>query len=272
MPKTGSQQVASQPTSIEKAIDILFCFDPAHSQLRLTEIAQRVGLHKSTVHRLLAVLKKKGLVSADPTRQLYSLGPGVVELAWVVLRQQDLRSVCLPYLEQLRQTSNETASLYTRMGTKRICVEECESGQDLKYSHTVGLTAPLHVGAPGKALLAFLPEKELSALLAELPLTAMTPNTITDRRQLNAELAATRQRGYALSHGERSSGASAVAAPIYNASGQPVAAIGVLGPSQRLTRRMLKELGDQVIQVAQKISVEFGYRAETLFDDRSEED
>jgi DNA-binding IclR family transcriptional regulator len=259
-----AQRLVSRPTSVEKAIDILFCFDPAHAQLRLTDISQRVGLHKSTAHRLLSLLKKKGLISADPASQLYSLGPGVVELAWVVLRQQDLRTVCRPFLEQLRQATNETASLYTRMGHKRICVEECESGQDIKYSHTVGLTAPLHVGAPGKALLAFLPEEELAALLAELPLTTITPYTITDREQLKAELAATRTRGYAVSSGERSPGASAVAAPIRDGRGQTIAAIGVLGPSQRLTRTLLKELGQQVMQVAQQISATFGYRPEAM--------
>jgi DNA-binding IclR family transcriptional regulator len=263
MQKNTLPRVAARSTSIEKAIDILFCFDPAHPQLRLTDISQRVALHKSTTHRLLAVLKKRGLISTDPASQLYSLGPGVVELAWVVLRQQDLRTVCLPYLEQLRQGTNETASLYTRMGDKRICVEECESGQAIKYSHTVGLTAPLHVGAPGKALLAFLPEPTLTSLLAALPLTAITPSTITDREQLKTELAVTRKRGYALSCGERSPGASAVAAPIRNGSGHTIAAIGVLGPSQRLTRRVLKELGHQVRQVAEKISAEFGYRPET---------
>jgi DNA-binding IclR family transcriptional regulator len=264
MQNNAVPRVATRPTSIEKAIDILFCFNPAHPHLRLTDISQRVGLHKSTAHRLLSVLKKKGLISADPTSQLYSLGPGVVELAWVVLRQQDLRTVCLPYLEQLQRATNETASLYTRMGDKRICVEECESGQAIKYSHTVGLTAPLHVGAPGKALLAFLPEEELTPLLAELPLTAITPYTITDCEQLKAELAVTRKRGYAVSSGERSPGAAAVAAPIRDGSGQTIAAIGVLGPSQRLTRKVLRELGPQVMQAAQKISAEFGYRPEAF--------
>jgi DNA-binding IclR family transcriptional regulator len=115
--------------------------------------------------------------------------------------------------------------------------------------------------------LAFLPEEELTTLLAELPLTAITPHTVTDRKQLEAELAATRKRGYAVSSGERSPGAAAVAAPIRDGSGQPIAAIGVLGPSQRLTRRVLKELGYQVMQVAQKISAEFGYRPEAFSHD-----
>jgi IclR family KDG regulon transcriptional repressor len=258
---------ASRPTSVEKAIDLLFCFDAEHSQLRLTDISARVGLHKSTTHRLLSLLRKKGLIVADPESQLYSLGPGVVELAWTVLRQQDLRTVCRPYLEQLRQDTNETVSLYTRMGNKRVCVEEYESGQDIKYSHAVGLTAPLHVGAPGKALLAFLPPEELEALWQALPpLTALTPKTLTDAEQLRAELLRTRQRGYAASSEERSLGASAVAAPIRDWRGKVIAAVGVLGPSQRLTPGVLKELGARVVQVAQKISTALGYRPESAAD------
>lgn len=253
----------SQVTSVEKAIDLLFCFDPEHAQLRLTDISDRVGLHKSTAHRLLALLKKKGLIVSDPDSQLYSLGPGVVELSWVVLRQQDLRTICRPHLEQLHRLSNETVSLYTRMGNKRLCVEELESGQDIKYSHAVGLIAPLHVGAPGKALLAFLPQMELDQLLPTLPLTAITPHTLTNLEQLKAELLSTRERGYALSHGERSAGASAVAAPIRDWRGKTVAALGVLGPSQRFTRDVLITLSQQIVQTARDISTALGYSPPT---------
>ena len=179
MPKTIRPSVlASRPSSVEKAIDILFCFDPQHPQLRLTDISRRLGLHKSTTHRLLSLLKKKRLITTDAASQLYSLGPGVVELSWIILRQQDLRTVCAPYLERLRQTTNETVSLYIRMGDQRVCIDELASSQEIKYSQTLGLATPLHVGAPGKVLLAFLPPAELEVLLATLPLTAMTSHTI----------------------------------------------------------------------------------------------
>ena len=259
----------SRPSSIEKAIDILFCFDGQQSQLRLTDISDKLGLHKSTAHRMLSLLKKKGLIVSSPNNQLYSLGPGIVELAWVVLRQQDLRSICHPYLERLRQMTNETASLYTRIGDKRVCIEELESSQHIKYAQTVGLTAPLHVGAPGKALLAFLPQAELDNLLMELPLTAMTPSTLSDPERLRTELAITHMRGYAISMGERSPGASAVAAPIWDWSSRPIAAIGVLGPSQRLTLETLQELGPHVRQVAQEVSTALGYAPPTTTDNRA---
>jgi len=261
MPKTTQPSVlASRPSSVEKAIDILLCFDPQHPQLRLTDISQRLGLHMSTTHRLLSLLKKKRLITADAASQLYSLGPGVVELAWIILRQQqDLRTLCAPYLERLRQATNETVSLYIRMGDCRVCIEELESGQEIKYSQTVGLTAPLHVGAPGKVLLAFLPPAELEAILATLPLTAVTSHTITDREQLLEELATVRQRGYAVSVGERSPWASAAAAPIWDWSGKPIAALSVLGPSHRLISEVLPALGQQVQQVALEVSRVCGY-------------
>jgi len=261
MPNTTRPSVlASRPSSVEKAIDILLCFDPQHPQLRLTDISQRLGLHMSTTHRLLSLLKKKRLITADAASQLYSLGPGVVELAWIILRQQqDLRTLCAPYLERLRQATNETVSLYIRMGDCRVCIEELESGQEIKYSQTVGLTAPLHVGAPGKVLLASLPPAELEALLATLPLTPVTSHTIMDREQLLEELATVRQRGYAVSVGERSPWASAAAAPIWDWSGKPIAALSVLGPSHRLTSEVLPALGQQVQQVALEVSRACGY-------------
>jgi DNA-binding IclR family transcriptional regulator len=253
-----------RPSSIETAIDVLFCFDIQRSQLRLVDISQRLGLHKSTAHRLLSMLKKKGLVVVDPTTQLYSLGPALVELAWIVLRQQDLRSICRPYMEQLRQSTNETVSLNIRMGDRRVCVEELQSNQEIKYSQTFGLTAPLHVGAPGKALLAFLPQAELERVLATLTFTSLTPDTITDDQALRAELAKTAVRGYAVSIGARSPWAAAVAAPIRDRSGQTIAALSVLGPSHRLTSKVLKELGMQVIKIGNDISAALGYYAESM--------
>jgi DNA-binding IclR family transcriptional regulator len=257
---TRPSTLAARPSSVEKAIDILFCFDAQQPQLRLTDISQRLGLHKSTTHRLLSLLKKKRLITGDTTSQLYSLGPGVVELAWIILRQQDLRTVCAPYLERLRQATNETVSLYIRMGDSRVCIEELESHQEIKYSQTLGLATPLHVGAPGKVLLAFLPPTELEAILATLPLTALTPRTITDRTQLLEELHTVRQQGYAVSEGERSPWTSAVAAPIWDWSGKLIATLSVLGPSQRLTSAALPGLGQQVQQVALEIAAALGYR------------
>jgi DNA-binding IclR family transcriptional regulator len=251
-----------RPSSIEKAIDVLFCFDQQHPHLRLIDISQRLGLHKSTAHRLLSVLKKKGLVIVDSTTQLYSLGPALIELAWIVLRQQDLRSLCRPYLEQLRQATNETVSLNIRMGNRRVCIEELPSDQEVKYSQAMGLTAPLHVGAPGKALMAFLPSAERECVLATLTLEPLTPETITDLEALRAELERTRARGYALSMGERSPWASAVAAPIRDRSGQTIVAVSVLGPSHRLTAQVLEELGVQVVEAARDISVALGYSAD----------
>ena len=250
----------ARPSSVEKAIDVLFCFDVQHPQLRLSEISQRLGLHKSTTHRLLSLLKKKGLVLADPMSQLYSLGPALVELAWIVLRQQDLGTLCRPHLEQLRQATDETVSLHIRMGNTRVCVEELESDQEIKYSQALGLTAPVHVGAPGKALLAFLSQEELERLLPTLSLEPITADTITDLQALRAELVKTRARGYAVSIGERSPWAAAVAAPIRDRSGRPIAAVSVSGPSQRLTSRVLKELGARVIKVAKEISTALGSR------------
>jgi DNA-binding IclR family transcriptional regulator len=150
------------------------------------------------------------------------------------------------------------------MGNKRVCIEELQSDQEVKYSQTFGLTAPLQVGAPGKALLAFMPEAELERVLATLEFTPLTPDTITDHEALREELARTQVRGYAVSVGERSPWAAAVAAPIRDRSGQTMAAVSVLGPSHRLTSRVLKELGAQVIKVAKEISVALGYSAEGM--------
>jgi DNA-binding IclR family transcriptional regulator len=155
-------------------------------------------------------------------------------------------------------------SLYIRIGDCRVCIEELESNQEIKYSQTLGLATPLHVGAPGKVLLAFLPPAELEVILETLTLTPLTPRTITDRSQLLEELAAVRQCGYALSEGERSPWTSAVAAPIWDWSNKLIATLSVLGPSQRLSSEVLPTLGQQVQQAALELSAALGYHPQDL--------
>ena len=148
------------------------------------------------------------------------------------------------------------------MGNRRICIEELPSDQEVKYSQAMGLTGRLTLGAPGKALLAFLPVDERERVLTTLTLEPLTPETITDLDALRAELDRTRTRGYAVSIGERSPWAAAVAAPIRDRSGQTIVAVSVLGPSHRLTAKVLKELGAQIIKVSREISAALGYSVE----------
>jgi IclR family acetate operon transcriptional repressor len=113
--------------------------------------------------------------------------------------------------------------LNTRSGNQRVCIEELESERHIKYSQTVGVTAPLHVGAPGEALLAFLPPTELNTLLAKLPLTAITPSTLADPERLRTELSVVQMRGFAIRIGERSPGFMTTPLSLGNAAQHPLA-------------------------------------------------
>src|SRR5690625_2772858 len=140
--------------SVERALDILLCFAD-ESSLSMSEIAQRVALHKSTVHRLLASLETKGFVIRDPVTDHYRLGFRVWELSANLNQADDPASVLLPEMERLRDHIGETISLYIRHGHERIRIQAVQSNHPIRRVAPIGVSLPLSVGASSKVLLAF---------------------------------------------------------------------------------------------------------------------
>ncbi len=221
--------------AVERATAVLAAL--AEEDLRLVELAERLGLHKATVTRLLVSLAKAGLVERDETGR-YGLGPAVLRLA--ARRLGGYRTLLDRLREPLRRINRETGetvTVHVRVGTDRVCVEEIESPQAIAYRAGVGQRAPLHVGSAGKVLLAFLPDEERAQVLRELRLVPITSRTITSAERLEAELARVRRAGFAFSSGERVVGASAVSVPVLDDEGRVLAAVSVLAPESRLTAR-----------------------------------
>ncbi len=237
----------SNVRAVERALDILLCFT-TESDLPMTEIAERVGLHKSTVHRMLATLEDKGFLERDRSSERYRLGMKIWELAAHISRSGDPAAICLPEMERLRDTIGETVSLYVQDGRERIRIQAVQSNQAIRRVAPVGLRLPLYVGASSKVLIAFAEPSLADRLMSD---EAMPPGL--DPAAFREQLEEIRRMGYATSQEEREPGAAAVSAPVFDRSGRLAAALSVSGPSARFTPEIIREQSALIIQSAQRM-------------------
>jgi DNA-binding IclR family transcriptional regulator len=233
--------------AVERALDILLCFTEA-AELSLTEISARVGLHKSTVHRLLASLEGKGFVIRDAATEKYKLGFRLWELSANLSQSDDPGIMLLPEMERLRDQIGETVSLYVRDGKERVRIQAVQSNQAIRRVAPVGARLPLYVGASSKVLVAFAEPTVLSEVLLDPDWPAGL-----DRDAFVQQLQETKKLGYATSVEEREPGAAAVSAPIFNRAGRLVAALAVSGPSNRLTLEEMQKQAPLIMEAAKRM-------------------
>ncbi len=243
---------------VSRIADVLSCFtveEPVHN---LTEISKRVGLAKSTTHRLIATLLAEGFLMRDVHGRGYQLGYRMLQWGLVAQLGLNLRAEVLPILRSLSRALDETAILTVRSGAASMCLEIVESTQPVRLAMRVGQPLRLYAGASSKVLLAFLPEPEIEQVIGSLELVQLAPNTITSVERLRAELAAIRQRGYATSFEETDRGAMGIAGPVYDHHGQPIAGIGIAAPLSRITRERVPEVAALVLEASHQLSARLG--------------
>jgi len=239
----------SNVRAVERALDILLCF-VERPEWAMTEIADKVGLHKSTVHRMLATLEDRGFVARNPATDRYRLGIRVWELTAHLSSSDDPSALLLPEMELLRDLLGETVSLYVRDGKERIRIQAVQSNQAVRRVANVGARLPLYVGASSKVLLAFGDDATRRLVMEDADWPASM-----NRKQYLAKLEEIRTAGYATSIEEREPGAAAVSAPIFNRSGKLAAALSVSGPSGRLTADMMREHAPTIIEAAKRMGM-----------------
>ncbi|MEX2549048.1 MAG: IclR family transcriptional regulator [Nitriliruptoraceae bacterium] len=245
-------------TTIERAADVLILFTRTErADLGVTEIANELGLSKAVVHRVLTTLAAKGLVEADEGSRRYRLGPAVLALGVTYLDRIDLRALAMPFLRSLSERTSETATLSMRYGWERMYVDQITPNREVKMTVALGRSFPLHAGSSSKAFLAFLDADEQERYLAQR-LASMTDQTITDPDVLRGELTRIRERGYAVSFGERQAGAGSVAAPVRDHRGSPIAAISVCGPLERF-RNEVDQVAAMLLETTDEVSRQLGH-------------
>ena len=250
-----SNQVLS---SVRNAARLLKQFSSRDRELGVSELARRLDLGKSTVHRLLVTLSSEHLLDQDPVTGKYRLGIAMHDLGAAVAVHLDLHEAVIPPLEQLRSATKETVQVAAIDGREVVYIERLDSPQTLQLFLEVGRRNDAHCTSTGKCLLAYLPEPELQRLLVGWQLPAKTENTITDPDSLRKELKEIRKQGFAHNLGESELGVISAAAPIRNLAGKVVAAMSVAGPDTRMNP-MLDQMTHAVMAAAGMASKRLGY-------------
>ena len=232
--------------AVSRAVDLLQAASRAvPAGASLEQLAADVGLDPRIAEEILAPLSEKGLMRRDAENDRWHLSHAVMELARPFLNSDDILVRVRPLMEQWHVETGETVSLFHRAGDQQIVTAALPSPHPVRYALEVGSAFPLYLGAGGKAMLAFLPEAEREALIKADGLDAMT-RRIPKVSALRKELALIRQRGFAISSGERVEGASAVALPVLREDGRPAAVLGLMMPSFRTSDAKLIRLGERL--------------------------
>lgn len=227
--------------SLYKAIQLLFYFAEEDTELGVTELAEKSGLLKSSVHNMLSTYEECGLVKRNPVTNKYHLGVRVLELSNQFYRNNDVRHVVGPYMKKLANSVGEAVYLAVPNGTEVIYLDGVFPSDSAGGRNMTGLTAPLYCTGIGKAILANSSEQLVRDVLSE-EFVQFTPNTIMDEKGLREELDRIRRMGYSIDNMEHEYGIRCVAVPLRNSEGRVVAAWSISGPSLRMSDERLAEL------------------------------
>lgn len=244
--------------AIERAVAILNAFTAEDHELGVTELAERLGLHKSTVHRFMVNLDAAGMVERNPRTGRYRLGMRIFELGGLVKQRMNLWDEALPFLESLVRDTGETGHLAVLDGGEAIYIERVEARRALRVPSAIGRGYPAHATNLGKVLLADLEPGRLAEIVQERGLSAYTPHTIVDPTALELKLAQIRERGFAVDNEEYDEGLRCIGAPVRDHSGNVVAALGIGGPVTRVTPARVEELSTLVMAAAAGLSRRLG--------------
>ena len=245
--------------SVQRAVDILNLFDSQTPELGTTEIARALGLHKSTTASLVSTLAANGFLGQNPETRKYRLGLKLVERAFAMLDQVEIRQIAYPCLQELRNKWNETVNLAILDGADVVYIERMLGTKALGMRSEVGRRAPAHSTALGKAIIACWPVADAKAFVTLHGLPAITPQTITDPDKFLTELDKVREQGYAVDDEENEIGGRCIAVPVFDHMGKAIAAISISAPTARLPMSDVPQAGAMVRETAKAISRGLGY-------------
>ncbi len=246
--------------TLERGLSVLSLFSNASSELTLTEISRSAELNMTTSFRIASTLEAAGYLRRDPETKRYRPSLKVLQLGFSALRSMDIRQAARPHLEQLSRETGETVSHGVLDGMEIVYVDRIRNRAIVGVVLGMGSRLPAHCTSMGKAILAFLPNEQLSARLNGSKLEACTANTIADAETLEADLIKVRKNGYAVNNQELAMGLRAVAAPIRGDQGSVLAAINISGSTETISRsRLRRELAPLLVETAAEISQTLGY-------------
>jgi len=250
---------AQRLSSVTTAIHLLKTFSEREPELGISELAKRLHIAKSTVHRLASALLEEGLLEQNPENGRYRLGIGLFSLGTLVRGRFDVAAEAKTLLHDLRNQTGENARLAVLGGRSAVYIHDFESPEPVRLRSVTGQYRDAHATAEGACILAGMDDAALNEFL-QGPLAALTANTITDPEALMEKIRRVRRTGFAVEDEEFELGARCIAAPVYRADGQIIAAVGVAGPRERIRKRNFSALAEVVAASAQRLSERLGYR------------
>ena len=249
-----------QSQVLTRTFQILDALAEESSGLGVTTLAARLGLHKSSAHRLIMVLETNRFVEKKGETGRYQLGPRILELGLSALSRLDIYELSRPHLRRLVAETGETAHIGILRDGEITSIANVRSTQALHAPSEVGTRHATHCSALGKAILAFGPTEDLDSFLRDTKLEGFTRNTIVSPSMFIKEIETVRKNGYALDDEEREEGLRCIGAPVKDGTGTVVAAVSVAGPVFRITRSRIASLAEMVMRAAEQISIAQGYR------------
>ncbi len=248
--------------TLNRALGILEVFlEIEDDNIRLSELARLSGLNKATANRIVSDLVARGYLNQPKPRGKYYLGTKFISFNQLIMQKRKLTRIAPPYLTKLTESVKDCIVLSILDGEEALVIAVGDSQHVLRIALEVGARIPLYCTGQGKALLAGMTEAELDQYLSKITLKQFTENTITGPNELKAHLIMVAKEGVAYDDEEEMLGIRNVAAGIINADGKVIAAVGVIGPSVRMTRARMREIAPQVKLCAAEISRALGYVA-----------
>ncbi|MEX5727391.1 IclR family acetate operon transcriptional repressor [Rhodovulum iodosum] len=243
--------------SLDRAMGILASLSETNG-LTLSELAERTGQSAPTVYRVLTTLQTRGIVESEEGAQRWHVGAGAFRIGSGFLRRTNVAERARGPMQALMRATGETANLGIENRDEVLFLTQVETHEAIRAFFPPGTKSPMHVSGIGKALLAFYPEARVTAIVAERGLHGFTALSITSEIGLKRDLARIRERGYAIDDQERAEGMRCVAAPIFNAYGEPVAGLSVSGPAFRMPVSEAGRIGAEVRRAADTVTAAIG--------------
>ncbi len=245
--------------SVERALSILEVLANYRDGLGVTDISEKVDLHKSTVYRLLSTLISMDYVIQDKETNRYMTTFKLYELGNKRVESMDILTASKPYTKKLMESLNEVVHLVVRENNKIIYIDKVEANNTIRMASTIGKRSPMYCTSVGKAMLAYFSDEEVEKVWNASNVVKLTPNTIVDYDMFRIELEKVRANGYALDNEENEDGVRCIGAPIFDRNKQIAGAISISGPIFRVSEEKLDIISSEVIKYANLISRELGY-------------
>ncbi|WP_245511669.1 MULTISPECIES: IclR family transcriptional regulator [unclassified Mesorhizobium] len=244
--------------AVDRTMAILRVLEKAEGPLSLSAIAREVDLGKPTTLRYLASLVGHGVIERVDGNG-YTLGIDLFMLGQKALHRRDIRAVARPYLQKLYEHFNETINLALLVRQEVVVVDSIETTQMLRQGGAVGSVNPWHASSLSKSILAWLDRGEANRLLQRCSFDRYTPRTLTSAAKVLAELPEIVELGYAVDNEEATIGSRCVGAAIFDASGRPIGAISISGPTTRVVDDAIPSVGAHLVEVTAQLSRAIGF-------------